>query len=264
MTDLSEPTDPPVKKLAVDPDRAPPMVPPLGLGVATDHVMVEGWPVQSMRRGPPAHEADSGWTFASGLESSDELADPKRAGAYDLDLIANIDPDVLPFLTWPPGTVVERSTPSSPLEVVEGPEQPPEVRLLPPVGPGPVRFSDAWRFMAPTRLLRWLDGADLVLWRPGLQAMLAVYDGPADPAARLAELAAQVHPDATHVERSVQGGLARLSFRLEEAGSAAIFGFLRTADHELHVALHFDDEQAEAHARAMLATAAHVADEVQA
>lgn len=252
----------PAKKLAVDPDTAPPMVPPLGLGVATDHVMVEGWPVQMMRRGAPAHEADSGWTFASGLESADELADPARSGAYDLDLVANIDPDVLPFLTWPPGTVIERATPSSPLEVVVGPDEPPPVQLLPPVGPGPVRFSDAWRLTAPTRLLRWLDGADLVLWRPGLQVMLAVYDGPADPAARLAELATQVHPDATHVERSLNGDVARLSFRLEEDGSAAIFGFLRSAGHELHLVFHFEDEQSEAHARAMLATAAPVADEV--
>lgn len=242
------------KKLAVDPETAPPMVPPLGLGVATDSVMVEGWPVQTMVRAAPAHEDDSGWSFTSGLESEDELGDPARSGAYDLDLVANIDPDVLPFLTWPVGTVVERATPSSPLKVVEGPQEPPQVRLLPPVDAGVVRFAESWRFVAPTRLLRWVDGSDLVFWRPGLTARLAVYRGQADPTARIAALRQDISAEATHVEQVTHTPVARLTYRLAEDGAAGLYGFLRTPSEELHLVLHFEDEAGEAQARAMLAT----------
>ena len=244
----------PAKTLAIDPDTAPPMCPPLGLGVATDSVMVDGWAVQTMVRAAPAHEEDSGWSFTSGLETPEELADPDRSGAYDLDLVANVDPDVLPYLTWPVGTVVERATPSSPLVVVEGPEEPPTVRLLPPVDAGLVRVADAWQLVAPTRLLRWVDGSDLVFWRPGLTARLAVYQGPADPAARILELRAGISAEATHIEQDPHGAVARLTYRLAEEGAAGLYGFLRTPDEELHLVLHFEDEAGEVQARAMLAT----------
>jgi hypothetical protein len=242
-------------KLAIDPDQAVALVPPLGMGIATLKVMAEGWPVQAMHRGNPAHDADSGWSFTSGLETAEELQDPAAVGAFDLNLIANIDPDVIPFLTWPVGTVVERSSPSGPLKVTEGPDQPPDIQLLPPVSVGLLRFSDAWQLTSPRRLLRWLSHGDMVLWRPGLTVWLAVLQGPDDVEARIRSLRKSASADATHVSHQVTPALGRLSYRLEEDGKAGLYGFLRTRTDELHLAAYFDEDEDEAEARAIWASA---------
>lgn len=82
----------------------------MGLGgcMASDRITVDGARVGYMYREPPIRPEDSGWRFLAGDEDEAYMADPARHGIYDVNTIVNYDPDVLPFLEWPPGSGFER------------------------------------------------------------------------------------------------------------------------------------------------------------
>ena len=80
----------------------------LGTCIATDKVTVQGLPVRFMYREDPVHATDSGWRFLSGLESDAYMENAKNQGAYDINIIANIDPTVIPFLQAPIGAAFEK------------------------------------------------------------------------------------------------------------------------------------------------------------
>ncbi len=61
-----------------------------------------------MYREPPDLPEDSGWRFFSGSESQADLADPAHTGIYDVNTIANYDPEIIPLLEAPIGSAFER------------------------------------------------------------------------------------------------------------------------------------------------------------
>lgn len=66
---------------------------------ATNRIIVEGKKIGFMYRDIPKKDReDSGWRFIAGDESSDYMADEKNFGLYDLNLLCNYDPDIIPFL----------------------------------------------------------------------------------------------------------------------------------------------------------------------
>ncbi|NDO45563.1 DUF2185 domain-containing protein [Clostridium sp. MD294] len=66
---------------------------------ATNRIIVEGEKIGFMYRDiPKKGREDSGWRFIAGDESSDYMADEKNFGLYDLNLLCNYDPDIIPFL----------------------------------------------------------------------------------------------------------------------------------------------------------------------
>jgi hypothetical protein len=85
---------------------------PLAIGrgacFATDHITVEGRKVAFMYRESPDNDIDSGWRFLSGFESDEYMNDPDNHGIYDVNTIANHDPDIIEFLDAPIGTAFER------------------------------------------------------------------------------------------------------------------------------------------------------------
>src|ERR1700712_783898 len=82
------------------PDHAPYM--------ATDKITVGREPVGWMYR--DTNERTQGWTFMSGTESQDYMDDPSHIEIYDLNTIANYDPDIIPHLDAPRGAAFERKT----------------------------------------------------------------------------------------------------------------------------------------------------------
>ena len=92
---------------------------PLAVGyggcVATDRITVDGQLVGSMVRDEPQDPADSGWSFMAGTESQDYIDDFANAGVYDVNTIANYDPEIVPFLDAPVGSRFVRWPPGSPL-----------------------------------------------------------------------------------------------------------------------------------------------------
>ena len=45
-----------------------------------------------------ATDMDSGWRFFAGDEDASYMADAAHHGVYDVNTIANYDPDIVPFL----------------------------------------------------------------------------------------------------------------------------------------------------------------------
>jgi hypothetical protein len=79
-----------------------------GACFATDKITVEGQRVRFMYRERPDGDIDSGWRFLAGSESDDYMGDPENMGLYDVNTIANYDPDIVPFLDAPIGSAFER------------------------------------------------------------------------------------------------------------------------------------------------------------
>lgn len=76
--------------------------------IATDKITVEGERVRFMYREEPSNDVDSGWRFMSGYESDEYMNDAENHGVYDVNTIANYDPDIVPFLDAPIGSAFER------------------------------------------------------------------------------------------------------------------------------------------------------------
>ena len=68
----------------------------------------KGKRVRFMYREAPDNEIDSGWRFLSGSESDEYMNDASKHGVYDVNTIANYDPDIVPFLNAPVGAAYER------------------------------------------------------------------------------------------------------------------------------------------------------------
>jgi hypothetical protein len=54
-----------------------------------------------MYREEPDGDWDTGWRFFSGYESDDYVNDPDNLEIYQVNTIANYDPDIIPFLDSP-------------------------------------------------------------------------------------------------------------------------------------------------------------------
>jgi hypothetical protein len=89
---------------AINPDLAPGH----GVCIATDEVTVEGRRVGFMYRDMPFAATDSGWLFLADTESEEYLHNPDNMGLFDVNIIANYDPEIIPFLGAPPGSAFER------------------------------------------------------------------------------------------------------------------------------------------------------------
>jgi hypothetical protein len=96
------------KKLHLSEDQIKPLAVGLGSCIATHKITVDGLPVRFMYREDPIFGSDSGWRFLAGVESDAYMENAKNQGAYDLNIIANCDPSVLPFLNSPTGAAFEK------------------------------------------------------------------------------------------------------------------------------------------------------------
>ncbi|GGF65036.1 hypothetical protein GCM10007301_26060 [Azorhizobium oxalatiphilum] len=73
-------------------------VPGYGGCIASDRITVDGAPVGYMYRDAPFRPEDSGWCFLAGDEDEAYMADETKHEVYDVNTIANYDPDIVPFL----------------------------------------------------------------------------------------------------------------------------------------------------------------------
>lgn len=56
----------------------------------------------------PFANVDSGWRFLAGTESQAYLEEPCNLAIYDVNTIANYDPEIIPFLDAPLGSAFAR------------------------------------------------------------------------------------------------------------------------------------------------------------
>jgi hypothetical protein len=93
------------------PDEIRPLSPGHGACLATDLITVEGHEVGYMYRERSDEASDSGWRFFAGTETQAYLDQPKHTSVYDVNTIANYDPQIIPFLNSPIGSAFERQAP---------------------------------------------------------------------------------------------------------------------------------------------------------
>ena len=93
-------------KLAAD--QIKPVAVGYGSCLATDRITVDGYAVGYCYREDPDTPEDSGWRFFCGDESQEYTDDPDNLALYDVNTIANYDPDITGLLEAPTGSMFER------------------------------------------------------------------------------------------------------------------------------------------------------------
>ena len=82
-------------------------------------ITVDGRKVGFMYREEPDNDVDSGWRFVSGFESQEYMEDAENHAIYDVNTIANYDPEIVPLLDAPIGSAFERENGTGPLLEVD-------------------------------------------------------------------------------------------------------------------------------------------------
>lgn len=100
--------DPRKKHFRLRADQIMPIAPGRGACIATDMITVHGRKVAFMYREVADRDVDSGWRFMSGFESDEYMNNPDNLAVYDVNTIANYDPDIVPFLDAAVGSAFER------------------------------------------------------------------------------------------------------------------------------------------------------------
>ncbi len=81
-----------------------------GACFATDEIVVRGRPVGYAYREAPDNEVDSGWRFTAGDESDEYMDEASNHGVYDINTIANYDPQIVALLDNPAGVAFVRDS----------------------------------------------------------------------------------------------------------------------------------------------------------
>jgi hypothetical protein len=92
------------KEFKLSADAIKPLATGRGSCIASDHITVQGMPVAFMYREKPELAHDSGWRFFSGLENQAYAENSENFAMYDVNIIANYDPSIIPLLDEKAGT----------------------------------------------------------------------------------------------------------------------------------------------------------------
>lgn len=96
-----------------------PLATDFGGCIATDMITVHGHLVGIMYREEPKDQGDSGWRFTAGCETEEYMEDMDNLSVYDVNIIANYDPEIIPFLGAATGSAFERDEESGQFHEVD-------------------------------------------------------------------------------------------------------------------------------------------------
>ncbi|MEX3656231.1 DUF2185 domain-containing protein [Mycolicibacterium fortuitum] len=231
--------------------------------MATDRILVDGRPVGYMYRD------GSGWMFTAGDETPEYLADPGHLNLMSLDVIANYDRSVVPYLQAPPGAAFIRHGDAF-VEDPEGaprePDEPTPPALNPqfPVVNGHHELTADWVLTVPEPMNFRIDQDAGVAGG----VLAAGSDGDGQPvgqprrdtsAERLQQVRGHVSPHGfDHAEWS-EGGVHYLTYRIAEGAAdgrlPALYGFVVSSAGHLQLAVYFDSGDDLASAQALVRSA---------
>lgn len=95
-------------RFKLKPDEIKEIISEMGSCIASDKITVDGLPVGYMYREDPQDENDSGWRFTAGSESQEYIDNPINSMVFEVNVIANYDHAIIPYLGLPVGTELER------------------------------------------------------------------------------------------------------------------------------------------------------------
>jgi hypothetical protein len=123
-----------MKTYAISKDQIRDIVTDQGDCAASDKITVGARKVALMYREtpeafrPPGARGDSGWRFFAGDESNAYVADISNFNIFPVNVIANYDPDIVPYLDAPPGSAFRREGDVGAFKKVPFPKPPNPVR----------------------------------------------------------------------------------------------------------------------------------------
>ncbi|RLZ08644.1 DUF2185 domain-containing protein [Faecalibacter macacae] len=77
---------------------------PMGYGLVTDRILVDGQSINYMYREEPDNKQDSGWRFFAGDEDEEYLDNETNIEIMNVNTIAHYDKSIIPFLEAPYGS----------------------------------------------------------------------------------------------------------------------------------------------------------------
>jgi hypothetical protein len=89
-------------------ERLKPLALNRGKCYASDMITVERFKVGFLYRQEPDFEDDSGWRFLTGFESDQYIGQKENFGLFDVNMIANCDPEIIEYLDEPVGSTFGR------------------------------------------------------------------------------------------------------------------------------------------------------------
>ena len=242
----SESEKPIAKQYKLTEDRIQRMIPDYGVAFATDRITVDGEQVAYMVRHKPDCEEDSGWVLHSKGESPEYIDDPENTSVFDLNTLCNYDPEIIRYLTYPPGTEVERNDEGKLRVTTESVDEPSMVFMY-PVDVGRVSVTDEWSFMVNSRMLRRFEDSELVIWKPGFTIWLSVSLSGLSVADKIQKVLEDESAKGAEAEQETVGNLTKLRYFLEEEidgnkqKSANIVGFAE--GHEIYMSIYYDIDE---------------------
>ncbi len=220
---------------------------------ATDEIMVKGRRVGYAYREEPDVSLDSGWRFMAGDESDEYMNVADNVGLYDVNTVANYDPDIVPLLGAPVGASFVRDAATG--RFVEAAE--PKVDPF-PVVEGTYEMTASWTItLPPGHFRRRTEDGSLVIWRPGVSLWLNVWkdERPLSANDRAREIRKEGAPGAFDLRKEKDGELVRVAYRLLEPSEddrvAAFYGYVVGRTGHVQMAVYFDDERDVELAKAM-------------
>lgn len=235
------------KQFKLKPEEIERLVPDIGFAFATDKITVDGNVVDFMVRQQPDREDDSGWVFYGGDETQEYIDDPDNTSIFSVNTIANYDPDIIEFLTYPPGTEIERNSEGN-LQIISANPEQPDVVFLHPVDQGHFQVTRSWGFNVSGRMLRRFDNGSIVIWRPGFTIWLETYTSSKRTAEEnLSEMIERISPEKQQFEKQSSNGIHKARYFLKEEAdgkyqdSAYIFGYCESEG--INLSIYFDDPQ---------------------
>jgi hypothetical protein len=179
-----------------------------------------------------------------GGETQEYIDDPGNTSLLSINTIANYDPEVIQFLTYPPGTEVERNA-NGCLEVITPNIERPNVIFFHPVVEGKVALTKEWSIEVSACMLRRYDNGSLVIWRPGFTLWINTYTtSEISPEVRAGDILSGMSKDAQGLENDVSESLHKIRYWLEELvdnlSQRACYISGLTATEQINIAVYFD------------------------
>ena len=96
------------KKFKIPGEQIKRLISSMGGCMASDKILVDGERIGYMYRERPKSDYASGWCFFSGTEDQEYTDDPNHFAIYNVNTVANHDPDIIPYLESEFGRAYER------------------------------------------------------------------------------------------------------------------------------------------------------------
>lgn len=195
-----------------------PIVTGRGACYASKRIAVGGARVGFLYREASEDPAHSGWWFLSGDETPEECDDPASFGIYDVNTIANLDPDVIELLDHPAGCEYDRDEHGRWRRLKTPGDVEIECVTLPDVG-GECDLGHGWKVTLDGRFSRRLEAQDQILWRSGTILRFCSLATEQDPRAAFEALVEHIPERARDVRDATHEGVRRVTYELDEASA---------------------------------------------